>query len=321
MMMDGLQACFKDVETKYCIKMNNPLKTTEFFVLATAALVTLVTLVWLLAHSRYGINLTDESYYLIWMANPWLYSVSATQFGFIYHPLHLLLHGDISRLRQANILLIFGLAWMLCVAFFRATIDNTDEHALSWRSLPMLTLAAITATCSLIYFCPFGWLATPSYNSLIFQALLLASIGLLLAEKTISPISIIGWILIGVGGWLAFMAKPTSAAALGLVISACLPLTGKFNIRLLSVSIVTAVILLITSAWVIDGSLLLFIERLKGGVDMVRLLGGGQMDMMRAEALLIKGNERIFLVFFSVITLGITCLLATSEKKNAYLRG
>jgi hypothetical protein len=302
------------------LSINNPPKILEIFVLATAAIVTLITLVWLLAHSRYGIDLTDESFYLIWIANPWIYPVSVTQFGFIYHPLHLLFHGDISLLRQANILIIFSLAWVLCVVFFRATIDDAQEKTLFWRSLPMLALAGVTATCSLIYFCTHGWLATPSYNSLIFQGLLLASIGLLLADKTVSLSSIIGWILIGVGGWLVFMAKPTSAAALGLVISICLPLTGRFNLRLLSIAVLTAITLLITSAWVIDGSLMIFIERLRGGIEAVQLLGAGQMNMFRIDKLLTGDKERGFLVFFSVIIFAVTCL-AASEQRIRILAG
>ncbi len=301
--------------------INNQSNILELFVLTTAVLVTLVTLVWLLVHSRYGIDLTDESHYLIWMANPWIYSVSVTQFGFIYHPLHLLFHGDITLLRQANILIIFGLAWVLCIVFFRATID-THRQILSWRSLPMLALAAVTATCSLIYFCPFGWLATPSYNSLIFQALLLASIGLLLAEKNISYVSIAGWILIGVGGWLAFMAKPTSAAALGFVISVCLPLTGKFNLRLLSISLLTAIVLLIASAWVIDGSLIIFINRLISGSEVASLLRAkySLSDLFRIDALLINRKEQLFLLFFSLIAFG-TIYLTASEKKSRMIVG
>lgn len=300
--------------------INNPPDILDVFVLATAALVTLITLVWLLIHSHYGIDLTDESHYLIWIAHPSFYPLSVTQFGFIYHPLHLLLHGDISLLRQANILIIFSLAWVLCAVFFRATIDNTQEKTASWRSLPMLALAGVTATCSFIYFCTYGWLATPSYNSLIFQGLLIASIGLLLADKTVSLSSIIGWVLIGVGGWLTFMAKPTSAAALGVVISICLPSAGKFNLRLLSVAVLTAITLLITSAWVIDGSLTGFIDRLKGGIEAIRLLGAGQMNMFRIDKLLTGDKERGFLLFFSVIIFAVTCL-AASEQKIRILTG
>lgn len=302
--------------------VDNQSRIIEFFVLTTAVLVTLATLTWVLVHCHYGIDLTDESHYLIWMANPWIYSVSATQFGFIYHPLHLLFHGDITLLRQANVLIIFGLAWVLCTVFFKATIDTIPEHTLSWRSLPMLALAGVTATCSLIYFCPYGWLTTPSYNSLIFQALLLASIGLLLADKTVSPASITGGILIGVGGWLAFMAKPTSAAALGFIICICLPLTGRLNFRLLSISLLTAIALLIASAWVIDGSLIIFFERLKNGAEAASLLGANYSlsDMLRIDKLLIGDKEKMFLAFVSIISFG-TVYFTASEKKIRIMAG
>jgi hypothetical protein len=296
--------------------INNQLKTLEGCTLATATIVTLITLVWLLVHSRYGIDLTDESYYLIWIANPWIYPVSTTQFGFIYHPLHLLFHGDISLLRQANILIIFGLTWVLCIVFFKAITTTTYKHPLYWYSLPMLTLAGITATCSLIYFCPFGWLATPSYNSLVFQALLLTSIGLLLADKTVSQVSITGWLLIGIGGWLTFMAKPTSAAALGLVISVCLLLTKKYNYRLFSISLLIAIFLLIVSAWVIDDSLVIFIDRLRKGAEELRLLEAKHSlsEVLRIDNLPLGRKEQFFLVFSSVIIFGVICL-AASEKR------
>ena len=303
------------------INKHCPLRMIEYLVLATAVLVTVSTLVWLLVYSRYGIDLTDESYYLIWMSNPWIYPVSITQFGFIYHPLYLLFHGDITLLRQANILIIFGLAWILCVVFFRATIDK-HAQSLSWYRLPMLSLAAVISTCSLIYFCPHGWLATPSYNSLTFQALLLSSIGLLLAEKTVSPVSITGWVLIGVGGWLVFMAKPSSAIALGLVSSVCLLLTSKFNLRLIAISLLTATALLIASAWVIDGSLIIFIERLRGGVEALGLLHAkySLSDILRIDDLLMGRKAQIFLAFSSAITFGAICL-AASKKRTRMMAG
>jgi hypothetical protein len=285
-------------------------KMIDFLVLATAVIVTSSTIVWLLVYSRYGIDLTDEGYYLLWMSNPWIYPVSVTQFGFIYHPLYLLFHGDITLLRQANILIIFGLAWVLCMVFFRATIDK-HVQSLSWYRLPMIALSAVISTCSLVYFCPHGWLATPSYNSLTFQAMLLSSIGLLLAEKTVSPVSITGWLLLGLGGWLSFMAKPTSAIALGVAISVCLVLSSKFNLRLIAISLLTTTALLIASAWVIDGSLIIFIERFRGGIAAARLLGSEHFDMFRIDNLLMGRKAQIFFSFSIAITFGAICLAAS----------
>jgi hypothetical protein len=62
------------------------------------------------------------------------------------------------------------------------------------------------------------WLPSPSYKSLAIQSLFIAAIGLLLAENNFSRASLSGWGLIGFSGWLAFMAKPTTAVALGFVV-------------------------------------------------------------------------------------------------------
>ncbi len=290
-----------------------PPEALDFLVLACGVVVTLATIVWLLVYSHYGIDFTDESYYLVWMSNPWVYPVSASQFGFIYHPLYRLFHGDITLLRKANILIIYGLSWLLCIVFLRATINNQNQ-GLSWYRLPMLALAAIIATCSMVYLCPHGWLATPSYNSLNFQAMLVSSIGFLLAEKTVSPVSISGWLMIGIGGWLSFMAKPTSAAAFGLVIGVSLLLTSKFNLRLILTSLSTATALLIGSTYVIDGSLVIFLDRVKGGFEAFRLLGAGHINMFRIDGLLMESKELVFLAVSSAITFGVICLTSAENK-------
>lgn len=280
-----------------------------YFVLFTAVLATIVTISWLFIRCRYGFDLTDESFYLISIANPWNYSASVTQFGFIYHPLHLLLHGDVTLLRQSNILITFTLSWILCIVFFRETLT---KH-IAWHSLSMISLAAVLSTCSLVYFCVLHWLATPSYNSLILQALLLCSIGLILAEKLPSRPSIVGWFLIGVGGWLAFMAKPSSAGLLSVAVGVYLLLSGKLNLRLLLISLMTAITLLLLSAWIIDGSIFIFIDRLKSGLINMKLLGGHSQPF-RLDALVLAPKEKTLLAL-TTLGLGITAYLSASSKK------
>ncbi|MDE5457548.1 hypothetical protein GWE18_32970 [Bradyrhizobium sp. CSA112] len=52
---------------------------------------------------------------------------------------------------------------------------------------------------------------------LAFQSILTVMIGLLLADRPARIRQVFGWILVGVGGWCCFMAKPTTAAAIALV--------------------------------------------------------------------------------------------------------
>jgi hypothetical protein len=68
--------------------------------------------------------------------------------------------------------------------------------------------------------------------------------------------------LIAFGGWLAFMAKPTTAAALSVWVLLYLGLTGKLNLRMLVVCAATGAALMVMTAWMIDGSLTAFIQHL-----------------------------------------------------------
>lgn len=294
-------------------KMISPrVESMAFVVLGLSLLLMLTTFYWLFLRSHYGLDITDEGFYLNWLAKPSMYDVSMSQFGFIYHPLYALFHGDIASLRQANMAVIFSLGWLLFIVFFRS-VFNSGESKICWHSSPMITMAAIFALGSLFYLCAFGWLVTPSYNSLVFQALLIASIGSLLAEKTTSFASIIGWILIGVSGWLAFMAKPSSAAALGVASGFYLLFSGKLNVRLLLIAILTAAGFLLLSAWVIDGSIPVFIQRYKTSLEYMKLMGAYE-HVFRIDSLLLNDGQKKWFVLITLIISICTCLVATNKK-------
>lgn len=257
---------------------------------------TAAALAWVLWFSRYGLDFTDESFYLVWMANPFNYSVSATQFGFVYHPLYELLGGHIAALRQANMLITFGLAWGLCHAFLK-TVFQTQ----ALETAPRLAVGAALAISALAFLAT--WLPTPSYNSLALQALLIAGTGVLLAETKPSGASMAGWLLIGVGGWLAFMAKPTTATALGVGVGVYLLLAGKFNIRLLALALGVAAGLLVLSAVAMDGTIPAFVARLKGGVEAGNALGGGHTlsQLLRLDDFQLGEKMRIYLMTGAVV--------------------
>jgi hypothetical protein len=44
---------------------------------------TTLILYWVFKFSAYGIDFTDEGYYLNWISNPFLYKYSLSQFGYI----------------------------------------------------------------------------------------------------------------------------------------------------------------------------------------------------------------------------------------------
>jgi hypothetical protein len=298
---------------------SDPFRIAYNIYLWFALVVTLATIAWLLSYSDFGIDLTDESYYLIWMSSPWLYSFSVSQFGFVYYPLYKLFAGDISLLRQANILMIFGLSWVLGFVYLQSSLKSTRPGG-EWKRLTILIIAAVTAVSSLVYFCPHGWLVTPSYNGLAFKSVLLLIIGYFLADKRVTSASIIGWFLIGVGGWLLFMAKPTAAATVGVIIGVYLLLDKKVYSLLLLVPLGTSLALLASSALIIDGSLSGFVKRLLDGYEALSLLEAGHHNMIRLDGLFMGSKGIILLCLFVAMLIG-TYYLTTSSRKILIIFG
>lgn len=300
---------------------DRPVAVLDTLVLLGTASVGLAVLGWLWARCRYGFDFTDESFYLIWMSNPWIYDFSFTTFGYMYHPLHRLLGGDIVLLRQCNLLITFCLAWLLCWAFFRTTINIPDSES-GQCNLVVVIIAAITATAALVQL---SNTPTPNYNGLALQALLLAGLGLLVAEKVGTRASVAGWGMIGVAGWLAFMAKPTTAAALGLVSVVYLFMAGKINLRLAAFAFCLALALLIASALLIDGSIVTFVERFKGGIEIGRQLEAGHSleHIFRIDTLGLTNKDIPLARLFSVMAAGvfICTSLASSRRKGLVTLG
>ena len=240
----------------------------RYAMIALSAAIPVLILGWSLKYSSHGIDFTDEGFYLASISDPFLYDFSITQFGFVYHPLHVLLGGDIAALRQANILATFFLAWgltrfLLLTVAPEARADGAALHA----------LAAALATSVLVAFNL--WLLTPSYQSLTLQSLLLTSIGLLMLERKWHFRSVAGAVMTGIGGWLAFMAKPSTAAALSVCALLYILISKKISPRLLSIMIAGAAVPLILSAIAIDGSVWRFAERLRLGLEFGQAIGGG----------------------------------------------
>ena len=268
----------------------------ERLLLALSAAATVLILVWFTSHSRYGIDFTDESYYLVMISDPFLYSWSLSQFGFIYHPLYRMLDGDIASMRLVNILFSFLLAWALTDLCLKAL---APEAAL--QRLTRITAAGGLAIASL---CLFNiWVATPSYNSLNLQGILIASIGLLLAEKVGTWKSVCGWFLLGIGGWLCFMAKPSTALALAVGSLLYLMFSRKFSSRFIWIAIASAVVALLIGALLIDGSLIRYAERLQTGMRLVALMGGGHSlgELVRLDDFYKMQPREVFILFTTIV--------------------
>jgi len=286
----------------------------KLILVALCSVGTLLIVSWLLRYAYYGFDFTDESFYLVWISNPFLYDGSITQFGFVYHPIYKLLGGDIATLRQVNILITFGLALGLVYSYLTSLTPVLKESRFT-----LLTLSAGFATSVFIHFD--SWLVTPSYNSLALQSLLVSSVGLVFAEKCVCRASLIGWLLIGVGGWLAFMAKPSTALALAVCVFIYLLLARKFSIRMLAFTVACVLVLLLASALMIDGSVAGFVNRINLGIEFSKLLGGGHAlnQILRIDDFQLNEKFKITIFSLSCVVIIATCSMCAKNNKKYFI--
>jgi hypothetical protein len=268
------------------------------FAISIAASLSLLS--WVMMGCRIGFDFTDEGFYLNWISNPWNYHSSLSQFGFVYYPLYKLVGGDVVLLRQANILMTFALTSALCFLLLRSTLGRRTSIDFS-ASLGAAGVAIVVASGSLSFFDI--WLPTPNYNSLTFQSLLLAAIGAVLTDRELSKSGVAGWILLGAGGCLAFLAKPTSAVMLGCIMVVYLAAAGKFSARGLAISVVVAVLFLLGAALAIDGSLVGFLQRNVSGLAMAQRLTPKYtfISVFRWDGITLVGHQRGVFIWLLVL--------------------
>ena len=232
------------------INQNKDLRLSLLIFLSSFSTTSILFLI--LKYSSYGIDFTDEGYYLNWISNPHLYKLSLSQFGFIYNPIYNLLDENIVLLRRVNFLFTFGLSTILVYLLFNQL--NIKEKL---DKIYQILLSFGIATASFTYL----FIQTPSYNHLTLQGLLFTCIGILLIDNINLNKNILAYIIIGFGSWLTFMAKPTSFIGLSFLILIYLIISKNFKLRFILISIITGLLLILISAFLIDGSIAKFFYR------------------------------------------------------------
>ena len=223
--------------------------------LLAAALLALLLLLRLAAAADRGLDFTDEAFDLIVLSAPARYPALPTLFGFFLHPLYRALDGNIAALRLAN----FAATYLLGSLFFWSL--------LAWkfpadRLSPMQRLTAALALGASALALFGTWMVAPSYNSLALQGsfvIAAATLRLLAAPQRLELPALLG---IGLGGWVVFMAKPTTAALLALALLALLVACHPRWLRAVVVAGSAASSLLLATAVALDGSPAAFAQRL-----------------------------------------------------------
>lgn len=234
--------------------------------LIVAACGSFSVLAWALSYTGRGLDFTDESFYLLWTGWPRDYAPTISQFGFVYHPLDRLVGGSIASMRAANLLLTFGISWLASGLFLRIAYKARLTLFQSW------TIGALYAVSCLALFQL--WLPTPNYNALAFQSSALVLAGLLTVNRRAGG-GFAGWSGVALGGWLAFLAKPTSAILLAIFAVLYLWYARSLRWRGLVTGLLMVVFLMAATAYSLDGSVSSFAHRILEGLAAGQALGGG----------------------------------------------
>ncbi len=163
------------------------------------------------------------------------------------------------------------------IAFYAVLLPQRSNISLKLK-LVMFGFALLGATSIVTFF--LTWLPTPNYNLLNFSAMLLVALSMVLQVRYEGRhFKLAAWIL-GAGGTLSFLAKPSTAIFVALIALTFILLyrrtydTRNRSKRFLLLSIAVSLVSLLVAALVLDGSLLVFVQSLFDGLDASRITIG-----------------------------------------------
>lgn len=229
-----------------------------------------------------SLDFTDESNAILCADNFSIYKASVSQFGNYTGILYSLAGGDlyIFRLLSFFMLMVVSLVFATC-------LDNYLSHFSKFEKCFFIRFGRLSTIllATLCYY--YRWIPSPTYNWLALFSCLLTYSGLLLgAESTIKGdrfssdwclSHVFGAFFVGVGGGLAFMAKPTTAAALA-IIGLVWIFTSRlrtYAFRFLFCSLASMAFFVLFHIFIFEGGVAQFYVKMINGLGLAGTLGAG----------------------------------------------
>lgn len=185
----------------------------------------IVSLMTLMMTADRGINLADESFYLLWIRQPDQFPLSVTPFGVFFKPFLDVLDNSIVAIRVFGIVFLAGSGVLLggiCHLYCKVKLNDSSGRTV----LPLLG-----GLFQLTYYVL--WILTPSYNSLANASAAIVLSGCL-GWLTVGPrgrgnlrLDWLSSFLVGLGGCYAFFGKPTFATLASVGVLAVLLTTMR----------------------------------------------------------------------------------------------
>jgi hypothetical protein len=299
----------------YITTMNRRLNliTLSSFIILLSSSVSIIY--WVLFYSDSGVDFTDEGFYLNWISNPNSYSSSLSQFGFFYHPIFSLVDSNIAYLRKVNLVICFLLAFAFTVLLLKKLAQDKIENKLEMLSVGL----ALATSVFNIVITDGEWLNSASYNTLNLQALLVVAIGFILTNEKKPIVYNLGLLILALGCTVTFLAKPTTAALLYLLVFTLFLLSGQFKKIIFMFGY--AAFLVSFFAISIDGSLIEFIKRYQRGYSQTIITDSGHTpgELFRIDLILLDSKTSVYILLLYVFLLILILSLIKYRKFFAYL--
>lgn len=218
-----------------------------------------------------GYDFTDNSHYLIWISNPFIYAWSVSEFGILWHPIYKLVGGDIRSFRLAGAATLSLSAAILGWSIWRL-VSQRLQAALA---LPLILAITVSSFWNFVF-----WLPTPGYNELNLCGLMLFAAGLALAtppigsstQSTTVPETVAKAILTASGACIVAFAKPTTAVGVGLIGLVWIAIfRSQRSVLFAACAAVFSILFFSTVVAVLDGNFHAFFQRKMTGIQMLAI--------------------------------------------------
>ncbi len=268
------------------------------FYIIVASILSLSIIIFTTYFAKFGFDITDEGFYFNNIINPWEYGIGITLFGYIYHYFYIVLFKNFFYLRIFNLYLILLLSWATVICLFKYKLHfPVDKTKKIWQRLLFFNFGTIGLL--FIYF-PFSWLITPNYNLLNYQGMLLSAIGVLLITEEQDKKTLLGYILLSVGGTIVFFAKPSSSSMLAVVTLSYLYFMRYINFTYLFLVCVIFLVISVLLIKLISLSLHDFYSGLKISFENYQMIVSDQ-TIFRLDLYIPQYQDKIFLLFSILI--------------------
>jgi hypothetical protein len=210
--------------------------------------------------SLLGIDLTDEGMYLNWIASPRPEWPNISNFGYLFHPIYLLLNANLFVLRITNIFFIFCISGLVGIKYLN--LVGSKNQTLSLSTLEKISIFMVFGTSGILVCTVDGsWLSTPSYNTANYIGILLLLLGILSLQKEKKKIvASINSLSCGIGMTMMILAKPTTGILIyAIFIMATIKFRSlNYSKTLIYICIITALMLMSFSSFTLGAPNKLF---------------------------------------------------------------